>query len=112
MTKAENTPGITYSNGDNLGFVVPMQYHKDISEGLKLANPLFDADVVTLIQEPNYSLRPLQLPGWDLSTVKAVKVGEVTQESAGTIPTLNQPLLNKFGYRTAFDTRKSSKKTV
>ena len=103
VTKAENTPGITFSNGDNLRFVVPMQYHKDISEGLKLANPLFDADVVTLIQEPNYSLRPLQLPGWDLSTVKAVKVGEVTQESAGTIPTLNQPLLNKFGYRTAFD---------
>jgi len=103
VTSAENTPGITYSVGDNLGFLVPMQYHSDIAEGMKLTDPLLDADIVTLVQEPDYSLRPLQIPGWDLSTVKATKVGEVSQESAATIPTLNQPLLNKFGYRTAFD---------
>jgi len=97
------TPTIGYSDGPAGGFVVPMQYHADIVEGLKLADPLFNPDIVSVIQEPNYSLRPLQLPGWDLSTVKAVKVGENMQESAGTIPTINQPLLNKFGYRTAFD---------
>jgi HK97 family phage major capsid protein len=103
VTKAENTPGITYSAGDNLGFIVPMEYHADIVEGMKLADPLLDSDIVTVIQENDYSLRPLQVPGWDLSSVKAVKVGENVQESAATIPTLNQPLLNKFGYRTAFD---------
>src|ERR1700680_62125 len=99
VTSAENTPTIGYSAGDNLGFVVPMQYHSDIVEGMKLTDPLLDADIVTLVQKPDYALRPFQLPGWDLTTVAAVKVGENVQESAATIPTLNQPLLNKFGYR-------------
>ncbi len=103
VTSAENTPTIGYSAGDNLGFVVPLQYHADIVEGMKLTDPLLDDAVVTVVRESDYSLRPLQAPGWDLSSVKAVKVGENVQESAATIPTLNQPLLNKFGYRTAFD---------
>jgi HK97 family phage major capsid protein len=103
VTSAENTPTIGYSAGDNLGFIVPMQYHADIIEGMKLTDPLLDDDVVTVVRESDYSLRPLQIPGWDLSSVAAVKVGEVTQESAATIPTLNQPLLNKFGFRVAFD---------
>lgn len=103
VTKAESTPGISYSVGDNLGFVVPMQYASDIVEGMKLTDPLLDDAVVTVVRENDYSLGPLQIPGWDLSSVKAVKVGENVQETAATIPTLNQPLLNKFGYRTAFD---------
>jgi HK97 family phage major capsid protein len=103
VTSAESTPTLGYSAGDNIGFVVPMSYHSDIVEGMTLADPLLDADIVTVVQETDYSLRPLQIPGWDLSTVKATKVGENLQESAATIPTLNQPLLNKFGYRTAFD---------
>jgi HK97 family phage major capsid protein len=94
---------IGYSIGDNLGFVVPMQYNRSIVEGMKLYDPLFDEEIVTVVQEDNFSLRPLQIPGWDLSSVAAVKIGETEQESAGTIPTLNQPLLNKFTYRTAFD---------
>jgi HK97 family phage major capsid protein len=32
-----------------------------------------------------------------------VMVAQHRAQSAGTIPTLNQPLLNKFGYRVAFD---------
>jgi HK97 family phage major capsid protein len=103
VTSAEHTPTLGYSAGDNLGFVVPMQYSADIIEGMKLTDPLLDDAVVTVVRESDYSLRPLQIAGWDLSSVKAVKVGENVQESAATIPTLNQPLLNKFGYRTAFD---------
>src|SRR6202035_3163781 len=72
-------------------------------EGMALADPLLDASIVTLVQEKTYSLRPLILPGWDLSEAAAVQVGEITQENASNIPTLSQHLQNKFGYRVAFD---------
>lgn len=96
-------PSITYSEGQNMGFVVPMDYHKEIVEGQKLFSPLLNPDVVTVVQEPDFSLRPLQIPEWDLSQVTAVLLGEITGQSPSTIPTLLQPLLNKFRFNTSFN---------
>jgi HK97 family phage major capsid protein len=103
LTNPQTPPTIGHDVGDLGGFLVPMEYSDAIVEGMKLADPLLDDSVVTVIREKDFSLRPLQIPGWDLSGVAAVMVGENVRETAATIPTLNQPLLNKFCYRTAFD---------
>lgn len=103
ITNAENSPVLAYTEGTLGGFTVPMQYHAQIVEGQKLVSPLLNPDVCTVIQEENYSLRPLQIPEFDLSGVVATKVGETNQESPASVPAIAQPLLNKFTYRSAFD---------
>jgi HK97 family phage major capsid protein len=103
VTKAENTPTLGYTQGQLGGFTVPMEYHRQIVEGQKLVSPLLNPDVVTVVQEDSYTLRPLQIPEFDLSQVVAVKIGEINQESPASVPTIAQPLLNKFAYRSAFD---------
>ena len=97
------TSALGYSSGSTGGYLVPQQYMGDVREGMALADPLLDASIVTLVQEPDYSLRPMSIPGWDLSSAAAVQVGEISQESPSNIPTLSTELLNKFGYRVAFD---------
>jgi len=97
------TQSITYTEGPQGGFLVPTSFYEQAAEGMAATDPLLDPSVVTVIQEPDYQLRPLSLPGWDLSEVAAVKVGENVQEGAANIPTLSTKLLNKFGYRIAFD---------
>lgn len=103
ITKAENAPALGYSQGPLGGFTVPMEYHAQIVEGQKLVSPLLNSSIVTLVQETGYTLRPLQIPEFDLSGVVATKVGEVSQESPAAVPVIAQPLLNKFAYRSAFD---------
>jgi len=103
VTNAENTPVIGYSVGDNLGFVVPMQYLKSVVEGEKLYSPLLNPDVVTVVQEQTYSHKPLQIPSWDLSGVAAVKLGETQGQTPNAIPSLQQPLLNTFRYNVSFN---------
>jgi HK97 family phage major capsid protein len=92
-----------YSQGENLGFVVPMQYHAQIVEGQKLISPLLNPDVVTVVQEPDFTLRPLQVPEWDLSNVSATLLGEIVGQTPSAIPTLQQLLLNKFRFNTSFN---------
>jgi HK97 family phage major capsid protein len=92
-----------YSQGPNAGFVVPMQYLKEVVEGQKLVSPLLNPDVVTVVQETAYSHRPLQIPSWDLSGIAAVKLGETTGQTPSSIPSLQQPLLNTFRYNVSFN---------
>ena len=66
-------------------------------------NPLLDPSIVTVIQEPDFQLRPLSVPGFDLSGVAAVKVGETSTYTSSTVPNLNTELMNKWTYRLAFD---------
>ncbi|PYX08163.1 MAG: phage major capsid protein [Acidobacteria bacterium] len=60
-------------------------------------------DIVTVIQEDDYSLPPLNLPAWDLSDIAATNIGEVTQESQNAIPTASGTLLGKFVYKAVLD---------
>jgi HK97 family phage major capsid protein len=96
-------PAITYSEGQQMGFVVPMQYHKEIIEGQALYSPLLDPDVCTVVQETTFTHRPLQIPEWDLSQVAAVLLGETQGQTPNSIPTLQQPLLNTFRFNTSFN---------
>jgi len=65
---------ITYTQGPLGGFLVPTSFAGLVSEGAAQFDPLFDPNVVTLIQETEFKLLPLQIPGWDLSTFAAANI--------------------------------------
>lgn len=97
------TQSIVYTQGQAGGFLVPTQFREAAVEGMAAVDPLLDANVVTLVQEPTFQLRPLSIPGWDLSTVRASKIGETVSYDQDVAPVLNTELLNKWTYRIGFD---------
>ena len=90
---------IHYTAGPEGGVLVPQSFQKEVTAGLAQVDPLLDPDVCTVIQEPGLALRPLTIPGWDLSTIAAVEVNEGAQHSPDTVPEVSGKLLNKFTYR-------------
>lgn len=93
------TESVSFSEGNVGGVLVPQQFQNAVSEGLAQVDPLLNPEVCSLIQEPDFRLRPLQLPGWDLSTIAAVQVDEGSQHNSDVVPGTTQKLLNKFTYR-------------
>lgn len=93
----QQTP--VFSSGTAGGVLVPISFSQKVAEGRAAIDPLLDETVVTLIQEPTFTLPPLSIPGWDLSTITAVKVGEAVQHAADIVPAINSDILNKFTYR-------------
>jgi HK97 family phage major capsid protein len=88
-----------FSAGTAGGVLVPRAFAQKVAEGRAAIDPLFDENVVTLIQEPNFTLPPLTIPGWDLSTITAVKVAEAAQHNPDVVPAVNNDMLNRFTYR-------------
>jgi HK97 family phage major capsid protein len=97
LLAGQQTP--IFSSGTAGGVLVPQSFAQKVAEGRAAIDPLFDENVVTLIQESTFTLPPLQIPGWDLSTITAVKVAEAVQHAADVVPAINNELLNKFTYR-------------
>lgn len=97
------TQTISYSAGQNGGFLVPQKFYEAAAEGMALTDPLLDENIVTVISEPDFQLRPITIPGWDLSHVAAVKVAETGTYTAVDALNVNGFLLNKYTYRAAFD---------
>ena len=89
----------SFTQGPSGGFLVPMSFQKNVAEGLAAVDPLLDPAICNVVQESDFTLRPLQLPGWDLSGVAAVKVNEATQQGTSVAPGITQQLLNKWTYR-------------
>src|ERR1043166_2251739 len=102
-TFVSGTQSPTYSEGPLGGFLVPQKFDADAVEGMALVDTLLDPNIVTVFSEPDFTLRPLSIPGWDLSQIAATKVGETSQESAGSVPAVSGKLLGKFTYRLALD---------
>jgi HK97 family phage major capsid protein len=90
---------IVYGASSQGGVLVPIGFQNSVAEGLAAVDPLLDPDVSTVMQEPGLALPPRALPGWDLSTVAAVKVDEAKQHASDTAPGLTTKMLNKFTYR-------------
>lgn len=93
------TQSISYTEGPVGGFLVPQSFSKNLAEGLAAVDPLLNPDVCTVVTENDFRLPPFQLPGWDLSTIAAVKVNENVQHAPDTVPGTTQKLLNKYTYR-------------
>jgi len=90
--------------GVNTGYLVPTSFANLVAEGQAQFDPLLNPNVVTLIQEKEFKLLPLQVPGWDLSTIAAQKVAETAQQFDGgpgnADPVFAGKLLNRWTYRT------------
>jgi HK97 family phage major capsid protein len=93
------TQQVVYSAGPQGGVTVPVEFAKFVTEGMAAVDPLLDPKVSTVVQEDSFKLSPLTLPGWDLSEITAVQVGEATQATPGVVPQVSQQMLNKFTYR-------------
>lgn len=90
---------LSYTQGAAGGMLVPASFMDSVTLGLAAVNPLLDPDVATVVQEKDFQLRPLQIPGWDLSTCAAVQVGEAVQHNSDAVPGLSQKVENKYTYR-------------
>jgi HK97 family phage major capsid protein len=95
----EGTQTIAYSQGLEGGYLVPNEFHTEVIHGMAQFDPLLNKDLVTLIESGDYSLKPYTIPGWDLSTFQAVKVGEVSQQIGQVPPTVAGTILNGFRYK-------------
>jgi HK97 family phage major capsid protein len=93
----------TYTQGVLGGFAVPTEFHDDVVKGVAQIDPLLDDKVVTIIRSKNFALRPYKVPGWDLSTFAATRVGESTQQNPQTVPTVSNAQLNGYTYSAALD---------
>jgi HK97 family phage major capsid protein len=102
-TLVAGSQSILYTAGQNGGFLVPTKFYQSAAEGLALTDPLLDENIVTLISEPDFSLRPITIPGWDLSGVAAVKVGETSTYTSSNVPSITSEMKNGYTYRVAFD---------
>jgi HK97 family phage major capsid protein len=88
-----------FTAGTEGGFTVPMSFQRNVELGLAAVDPLLDENVSTVVKSDSLVMRPLQLPGWDLSTVTAVKTTEAAQHPTDVVPAVDQKLLNAFSYR-------------
>ena len=52
-----------FSSGTAGGVLVPQSFAQKVAEGRAAIDPLFDPNVVTLVQESTFTLPPLQIPG-------------------------------------------------
>jgi HK97 family phage major capsid protein len=94
------TQTITYTQSRLGGTLVPQEYYDKLILGMAQYDPLLDENIVTLIKSDDDSLRPINVPGWDLSSYKAVKVGEGQQQNPQQAPTAIAKQLNGYTFRT------------
>lgn len=97
------TQSITYTEGPEGGYLVPQEIHDTLVLGLAQWDPFLDDDLVTLAVSDSFSLKPYTVPGWDLSTFAATKVGENVQQNPQTVPTATGTILNGYTYRATLD---------
>lgn len=88
-----------FTPGDRGGFLCPPSFAAKVAEARAAVDKLLDPDTVTLVQEDGFKLPPLQIPGFDLSTIEATIVGEADQQNPQIIPNADQDLLNRFMFR-------------
>jgi HK97 family phage major capsid protein len=88
-----------FTSGPQGGVLVPIAFQQAATEGMAAVDPLLDDSVVGLVREDGFKLPPLTVPGFDLSTIAAVNVAEISQQNAQTIPVIDSVMLNRYTYR-------------
>ncbi len=94
---------VGYSEGPQGGYFVPSEIFEEVVYGMAQFDPLLDENVVTLIPSNNASLKPISIPGWDLSGIAAELISEGAQRTPFTVPDLDQAMLNGYTFRTVLD---------
>lgn len=80
---------ITFSQPVLGGVLVPAGFEEEIYAAMAAVDPLVNPDNVTWIKAKGdgFNLRPLPVPGWDLSVYKAARIAEGQQQNPQTVPT-------------------------
>lgn len=92
--------GINYTEGTQGGSLVPIEFFDQVLHGMANFDPLLDEDVVTLdVTEKPFAGNPLQISGWDLSSIEAERVTEASQLVPIAVPNVAGDLLNGYSYR-------------
>lgn len=97
-TMQEGTQAITYSAAATSGTLVPQEFYDQLVVGMSQFDPLLNKDIVTLIESGDGSLRPIAIPGWDLSTFAAQLISEGSIQSAQAPPAVSGIILNGFRF--------------
>lgn len=95
---------LSFTQGPAGGYLVPAQFSDALQLGLAAVDPLLDENVCKVVTEADFSLRPLQVPGWDLSSISATKIGENSQHTPDVAPSASQKLLGRHTYRVSLAT--------
>lgn len=82
------TQSVTWTQGPAGGYLVPSEFADKLFIGMALTDPLLNEDIVTVIRRGTN--RPLLIPSWDLTTIKAVKKAEAAQNVRKNWPTAKQ----------------------
>lgn len=99
QTFQAGTNAVTYTAGSQGGILVPVGFNDAVVEGMAATDPLLRDDVSTVITEPDFSLRPMTIPGWDLSQIAAVNIQETLGTKPGVCPQVSAKLTSKYTYR-------------
>jgi HK97 family phage major capsid protein len=91
---------ITYTEGQPGGYIVPQEFFEQVVLGLAQVDPLLDENVVSLIRGKG-NLRPIAIPGWNLSTFEAVLISEANQQTPQTVPPATSVQLGGWKYGAA-----------
>jgi HK97 family phage major capsid protein len=92
-----------YTEGAQGGYFVPSEIFREVVYGIAQFDPLLDENVVTLIPSDTPSLKPISVPGWDLSEIAAELISEGAQRTPFTVPDLDHAMLNGYTFRTVLD---------
>jgi HK97 family phage major capsid protein len=80
---------IAYTQLTQGGPLVPFDYLPKVYEGMAQVDQILDADVSDFIMSPSAALPPMQVSGYDLSTITAQLVAEANQQNPQTVPTIS-----------------------
>ena len=87
MEEGQPAPGnIAFTAQAEGGALVPQEFYDECIHGMAQYDPLLNKDVVTLIESPDFALRPFPIPGWDMSTFAATQVAETSQQAGAGLP--------------------------
>jgi HK97 family phage major capsid protein len=86
------------------GYFVPAAFMDELFLGMAQYDPLLDENNVRLVKAEN--ARPMTIPGIDLSTISATKVGQGVDNPPAISPATNIPAISKnvlggFSYRSS-----------
>lgn len=98
-----NLLGTSTTSGIAGGYTVPAEFFRQTMNAVAAVSPLLDPTVVSLDASNDYVLRGKVYPGWDLSTYKAVRVGDSTQTSPNdnAAPPAYAKFLSGYIYKTS-----------
>jgi len=82
------TETITYTEGAQGGFLIPLDYEKTLFTALAQTDEILSDEVCSFNIAPTTTLQPQIVSGYDLSTITATSILETAQQTASSFPSV------------------------